>query len=528
MSVPQTSLPQTSVPQTSVPQVGSNPYATSAMTDPNYVEGAGAGVDHLPPAGAAIVIPSKEEFDLLTGTTILTRVMAMSHDLKEIFVTHKRLTAIKDNAELVKRVTEVDDELNEHEENIGNYMESAGVEDMVRTLGDSIIDVYVYLSDLQRTTIMFFAKGKLKSRANNLQHALRTKCTQLFTRIMLATLTREQEAAGGKSPKAKKKPLHDTSSTHALLRSLPLYYKTYTGIADRAVNHTKAFTLAKEAAEEGDTAAMIVLAKCYFEGTGTAAEYDKGMQWLEKAVSLGDPFAKKELAEMIYAQFGDKQALSNKVLIQRTQEIEKQHRKKSKAGSEEKLGEKAKEEENLERAIKLLLEAAEAGITEAETLVGIIAEDASDYQQALGWYKVASEAGCCKAMNKLGLLYFYGRGVEREQEKAQKLFMQAALGGNRDAYNNAGICFEYGQGVMKDVAEALRLYERGANLGCPDAMYSLGYLLIRHYILTLQRFKRGVDASMVDNLSMDEEQWAALQKGVETINGGMNLSNTFA
>ena len=96
-------------------------------------------------------------------------------------------------------------------------------------------------------------------------------------------------------------------------------------------------------------------------------------------------------------------------------------------------------------------------------------------------YEKAIASGSIRAMNQLGLLYFYGHEsvVPKDRERAYALFVDAARGGSSSACCNMGICLEMGAGVSLNIPSAIAAYGAGARLGSTRAMYNLGYLLVR-------------------------------------------------
>ncbi len=88
------------------------------------------------------------------------------------------------------------------------------------------------------------------------------------------------------------------------------------------------------------------------------------------------------------------------------------------------------------------------------------------YEQALIWYRKASDAGLPEAKYNLATLYHHGRGVPRSPENALPLFTAAAQAGYADAeymvgeYHRAGLG---GQG--RDGALALSWFLRAARKG---------------------------------------------------------------
>ena len=170
-------------------------------------------------------------------------------------------------------------------------------------------------------------------------------------------------------------------------------------------------------------------------------------------------------------------------------DIERQMRNGSTASHDDRMDRDDEEDENLQYAMQLLLQAAEKDFVAAKTDLGILFEMASDNEKAFKWFTLASGGGCPKATNRLGLLYFHGKGATQHLERAFSLFLSAAKSGDRDANNNAGSCLEQGLGTEMRPAAAMNYYLRGAEMDSPQAMYSLGYLLIRSSVKALEDLK---------------------------------------
>jgi hypothetical protein len=80
-------------------------------------------------------------------------------------------------------------------------------------------------------------------------------------------------------------------------------------------------------------------------------------------------------------------------------------------------------------ALKVWMDAAQAGDVEAQTNVGEIYErglgDAPNYEAALIWYQKAADQRYSRALFNLGTLYEQGLGVEADKLKALNLYRQA-------------------------------------------------------------------------------------------------------
>ena len=90
------------------------------------------------------------------------------------------------------------------------------------------------------------------------------------------------------------------------------------------------------------------------------------------------------------------------------------------------------------------------------------------------WYQKAAENGNSWAQVELGQCYLEGRGVNRSEEEAFKLFKKAADQGDVYAQRLLGLCYEEGEGVSQDYKEALRWYTKAAEQGDEFAQTKLG------------------------------------------------------
>ncbi len=101
---------------------------------------------------------------------------------------------------------------------------------------------------------------------------------------------------------------------------------------------------------------------------------------------------------------------------------------------------------------------------------------AGRYQHHI-WYKRAAEQGCAKAQYNLGRMYFEGKGVPQDYEKAYSLWRKAATQGCAQSQYNLGVGFDFGKGIAQDKLEAVRWYHKAAAQGYADAQFNLGVIL---------------------------------------------------
>ena len=113
----------------------------------------------------------------------------------------------------------------------------------------------------------------------------------------------------------------------------------------------------------------------------------------------------------------------------------------------------------------------------ADYQLGLAAYRRGDYALALREWAPMAAAGHIDAQYRLGRLYFYGRGVARDDATAADWYRRAALQGHARSQTNLGYLYESGRGVDQDAAEAARWYRMAANQGRSEAQFRLGALL---------------------------------------------------
>ena len=101
---------------------------------------------------------------------------------------------------------------------------------------------------------------------------------------------------------------------------------------------------------------------------------------------------------------------------------------------------------------------------------------AKDYAKALPLLHQAIEAGNAEAMNVLGELYSFGRGVTQDSTEARRRYQKAAEAGSAQAMSNLGGLYQNGFGVARDYAQARRWYQKAAAAGEAEAKEALSQL----------------------------------------------------
>lgn len=91
------------------------------------------------------------------------------------------------------------------------------------------------------------------------------------------------------------------------------------------------------------------------------------------------------------------------------------------------------------------------------------------YAKAAEWYRKAAELGLADAQNHLGVMYYDGKGLERDYDEAVKWIRKAANQSHNWGEYNMGTVYEYGQGVAKDYKKAMEWYKKAIDHGNEEA-----------------------------------------------------------
>ena len=126
-------------------------------------------------------------------------------------------------------------------------------------------------------------------------------------------------------------------------------------------------------------------------------------------------------------------------------------------------------------------DAAKEGNAAAQFNLGVCYEEgsgvATNYVEAVRWFRKAADQGYAAAQCHLGTCYLQGEGVVEDDTEAVQWYRRAAEQRNATAQFNLGGCFASGKGVVKNAAEAVAWYRRAAEQGFAKAQYNLAVCL---------------------------------------------------
>ena len=142
-----------------------------------------------------------------------------------------------------------------------------------------------------------------------------------------------------------------------------------------------------------------------------------------------------------------------------------------------------------------------------------------NYNKAVELYQKGADLGDANAFFNLGYMYDEGKGVSQNYNKAVELYQKAADLGNARAIYNLGNMYYNGQGVSQNYNKAVELYQKACDLGNAMAFCNLGYMYEKGYGVNqdkqkaLQLYKQACD--------MGDEQGCKNYRNLQNeLNGG--------
>lgn len=120
---------------------------------------------------------------------------------------------------------------------------------------------------------------------------------------------------------------------------------------------------------------------------------------------------------------------------------------------------------DLDKAIYWFKKADCQGHADTPNYIGMCYSSRGDYASAMPWFKKGAERGESKSQFMLGVGYYYGEGVRKDEREAAFWFQKAAEQGDEIAADRLGWCYSN----IGKYHDALIWFERAAELGYGDA-----------------------------------------------------------
>lgn len=133
--------------------------------------------------------------------------------------------------------------------------------------------------------------------------------------------------------------------------------------------------------------------------------------------------------------------------------------------------------------VSLEIKAAKRGDAESQYRVGLRYYNgdgvAKNEEEALRWYLRAAERAHATAQCYVGYMYAKGRGTATNLKEAARWFELSSQNGSAQAQFNLAVQYEDGSGVKEDRAEALKWYREAAAQGHADAAEAVDRLVAK-------------------------------------------------
>ena len=272
--------------------------------------------------------------------------------------------------------------------------------------------------------------------------------------------------------------VHFNKEYEELVNSNVVLYKKGEEL-EAAEKYTEALEMYKKAGAMGNSEGLFKVGKFYSEGrTGIEINYELARQYYEQAVSLNNPKAMNNLANMYADGEGIVKDISKAIeLYKKSVDLGNSIAMNNLAGKY-RYGNGV--EKNYTKAVELYKKAALLKNVWAMDNLGDMYRLGNgveqDYLKAKQWYEKAADLGSADAMGSLGNLYLNGQGVAKNDEEALNWFRKGADKGEAWIIGNVGHMYHYGLGVKQDYVEAMKWYQKAAESGNAFSIRRIGDL----------------------------------------------------
>lgn len=245
----------------------------------------------------------------------------------------------------------------------------------------------------------------------------------------------------------------------------------------------------RKAAEKGHAEAQYEIGACYMRQVGVKKDGSEGEKWWLKSAKQGNKDAMYELALLYHKGFEDPE------IPQDDEKAEKWAQAAMKEGMTI-----AKDILESISTAKQTLKSAEDGNVTAQYKMGLYYKsEAHSPRKSVKWFAKAAEKGHLASQLELANLYISGDGVDMDISEAIKWYGKAAEQGNAEARKhceelkgiekefkaaqkgdpeaqfNLGVSYYTGEGIGKNNEEAFKWTLKAAKQDVPEAQFNLGY-----------------------------------------------------
>ena len=245
-------------------------------------------------------------------------------------------------------------------------------------------------------------------------------------------------------------------------------------------DYKAALKYATEAAEKNDKTGLTVLGSCYLNGNEVNKNDEKAFEYYIQAAAMGEEMALNQIGWMYMNGCGVEEDPSQAFFW-----YNESANKQSDVGMYN-LAYCYRDgygvEQDSEKAAEWYKKAAEAGYIDAMLALGqYYQEHMIDFDKAEKWLLKAAEAGSAEAMNMLGVFY---SDTMCDDTSAVKWYKKAVDLDQPNAFRNLALCYRDGKGVKKNEKKAEELLKQAVEIGVEDAQNILEEMLVKTIIPT--------------------------------------------
>ena len=189
--------------------------------------------------------------------------------------------------------------------------------------------------------------------------------------------------------------------------------------------------------------AMVYLSRMYILGIGVPPDREEGFKWMMRAAEAGY----SEAMKFVGYYFSDG------------------------------IGTEINEELSLHWHMEYIKSVGTDGYSDIAFLYG----DLKCEKQKFEWNLRGNTAGSIKSKERLASDYYYGKGTEKNYEKAFKLYYELAETGDEYAVVRVADSYYYGEGTEKDCRKAFEWYMRAAEKGHVESEEQIAHMYYNGY-----------------------------------------------
>ena len=136
----------------------------------------------------------------------------------------------------------------------------------------------------------------------------------------------------------------------------------------------------------------------------------------------------------------------------------------------------------MKEEIRKLKELAEAGSFYAQYEFALMYYEGKgldqDFEKAFQWFKRSADQGYAPSQYKLAYMYENNELIQKDFQEAFRWYEKAAEQGYAQAQQHLGRMYYFGEGTQRDFQKALYWHKRAAEQGYSLAQFSLGYIYL--------------------------------------------------